>query len=125
MSTNIKINFKKIKVKEIEKLPYTRLIYLSLVINITTIALVYVLQPKLPPEVPLLYGMAEDEAKIAAKTSLIVPSLISTSIVIFNTLLSLIYNDAFIRKILIASSFTISALSTITVVKIVFLVGNI
>lgn len=111
--------------EKLEKLPFIKLVIASVIISITSIGLVFLFNKRLPPEVPLLYGMAEDEMKLVTRTSLVVPGLVSLSITILNTMLSLIFADEFIKKTLIVSAFVITLLSAITTVKIILLVGNI
>ena len=110
--------------KEIENIPLKGLIYFSVILNISSVVFVLIIKNHLPPVVPLYYGLAKSEGQLASQTQLLIPNIASFMILATNILVSLITDNDFIEKILVVSAFAVSILSTITVIKIVFLVGS-
>jgi len=108
----------------ISTLPFKWLIAATLIFNIIIISLVFILKNKLPPELPLFYGLPEGEEQLAPTLTLSLPSAISISILIFNTALSLLIDNEFLRKTLVASAFVASFFSIIATFKIFLLVGS-
>lgn len=85
--------------------------------------MVLILQKNLPPEVPIFYGRPVGKAQLTKTLGLTLPPLLSIFILGVNFALALLAPDTFIKKVLIAAAFTVSILTTITVIKVVFLVG--
>ncbi len=79
----------------------------------------------LPPEVPLFYGLAQGENQLAPSGLLVLPILVSVVFLITNTLLTFTTSDDFLRKVLAVSGVATIIFSTITVLRIVLLVGSI
>jgi len=102
-----------------------RIILVALFINALVIGGVLFLQKNLPPMLPLFYGLPLSEAQLAPSYALSLPPLISLIIVGVNTLIGKILKDNFLQKVLLALTIASTALSTITVLKIFFLVGQI
>jgi len=99
---------------------YLRAALISALIAISVI----ILQGILPPEIPLYYGLPKGQDQLVSTISLIIPSIVSLLIVLLNFIISLFVKDDFIQKILIFTAFACLFLSTITTIKILFLVGN-
>ena len=107
----------KIKIKE-------PVLIASLVIAALTTLIVVLVQKKLPPQVPLLYGAAEGESQLVNSWALLVPSLFSVLAIIVNGAISSLTKDEFIRKILIFSALVVTLFSIVTTFKIILLVGS-
>lgn len=110
--------------KRLEVLPFKKLAFASLLISCATIVLVILLRKFLPPEVPLFYGRPKGEEQLATSFSLIIPSLVSFSILVLNSVVSLFLEDEFLRKALVLAGVSIVFFSTITTIKIFLLVGS-
>lgn len=112
------------KTKEVlESAPFKKFIYFGGVVNLLTLALVLGLRSFLPPVVPLFYGNVLGEAQLANSVFLIIPPLGSILVMGINLSLAYITKDVFLKKLLVVSSLFITLLTTITVVRIILLVG--
>jgi uncharacterized membrane protein len=105
--------------------PLKKLFITTLILNLVVGALSLLIQPLLPPQIPIYYGMAEAEHIIAAPWTLVLPSLCSLGILGVNFFLGLAVEDEFIKKTLVLSSLTASFFATIATFKIALLVGSI
>jgi len=114
----------KSKVVVSEGVAHYKIIAVSLVINAATIVVVFALKKFLPPQVPLLYGLAEGEGQLVNTSSLVLPSLISTIIVLVNTAISLVISDDYLQKALVVTALASSIIASIAVLEVIFLVGN-
>ncbi|OGM20745.1 hypothetical protein A2714_03630 [Candidatus Woesebacteria bacterium RIFCSPHIGHO2_01_FULL_38_9] len=112
------------KVVEGKNLPIPKFIYSSLVVSGLGIFFVILMQNNLPPELPLFYGLPEGEDQLTTSLGLVTPAIISFIITLINTGLVFFLQNKFLQKTLILSSFAISILSVITIVKIALLVGS-
>jgi hypothetical protein len=92
--------------------------------NIILLVLGVLAQNYLPPKIPLFYGKPFGEEQLADKTFIIFPLLLSMSVSIINVLLLRLNFDSFIKKTLVASALLTTSLATITIVKIIILVGS-
>ena len=108
----------------VKKIPYIRYLILLVFINILTISTVLVLKNKIPPQVPLFYGYARGDAQLTNPNGLILPNAISLIFIILNSIISYFINSDYLKKVLIISSFIATLLASITVIKIIFLVGG-
>jgi magnesium-transporting ATPase (P-type) len=125
---NIAKNLQKNIVKKGEGLfsglPFRNLVLIALFIDIVIIGLIVSLKKLLPPEVPLMYGLPEGEEQLTTTNGLIVPAIASIVIIVANSSVSLILKNSFLKKTLILTTFVVTFFSTITIIKIFFLVGN-
>ncbi|MCH7640604.1 hypothetical protein IID22_00175 [Patescibacteria group bacterium] len=96
----------------------------TLLVSLVTIALVFFVRNHLPPELPLFYGLPSGEEQLTTKLGLIIPSLTSIAIIFINFGLSQGLRDSYFRRILSLASLASVFFSTITTVKIIFLVGS-
>lgn len=94
------------------------------VINLLVIGFVLFTQNSLPPVVPLYYGLPIGDEMLANKTTLPVPALASIIIISINILIIKAIKDVFLQKVLTSIIVLITLLSTITIFKIAFLIGN-
>lgn len=112
------------KPEVIENIPLSKLFYFTLLINLFSIAGILTIQKRLPPEIPLFYGLAEGEDQLSARLGLLAPSLISAIITLANLLFALLVGNVFLKRTLIAAGFCVSTLSLLTTIQIIFLVGG-
>lgn len=105
-------------------LPFYKWVYGSFVVNFVVILFVLGVQRWLPPQVPLFYGMAEGEGQLARSIYLFTPAIAAITVTVVNIFISLAVKDTFIKKTLIVAGLAATFLATITVIKIVFLVGS-
>jgi hypothetical protein len=110
--------------RESLKTPFAKRSLALLAINILLIVFILLINNNLPPEVPLYYGLARGSDQLANANLLMIPSLISMSVVIINFLVSNITTDTFLRTTLISASIAVTFFSAITTLKIIFLVGS-
>jgi hypothetical protein len=113
------------KESAIKNLVYPKLIVLSIVLPLLTVVLVFVLKNRLPPQVPLFYGLPEGEEQLTNTLGLMIPSLVAIAIVLINTIVSIFIKQDFVKKTLVFTALAVVFFSTITTIKIIFLVGNI
>lgn len=106
-----------------KKIPFRKLVYAALVINLLTAVLIIAIRSLLPPVVPLLYGLPAGAQQLVKTPFLLIVPLIAQLITLGNILLTLTTKDIFFKKTLVVTSIFISILSTITIVKIILLIG--
>lgn len=107
-----------------KNIPLLKLALFATGLNLATIAAVILLQSRLPPEVPLFYGLAAGQEQLAPSLSLIIPPIISMVIILVNTILSSVIKNNLLKSFLIVAAATSSLFSTTTILKIIFLVGS-
>jgi hypothetical protein len=105
-------------------LPYFKISIFVLLINTLIIALILYLRKSLPPVVPLYYGKPAGEEQLGSSLSLLLPPAISIILTIINSIFAKLTSDPFLQQVLIGLTIVVSVLSTITVLKIIFLVGS-
>jgi hypothetical protein len=105
-------------------LPFVKYLYGGLILNSLLIILLLLLQKLLPPEIPLFYGMAEGEEQIAKSIFIVIPNAVSLLILVVNSIIASYVKQDFYKKILITAGLISTFFSTITALKILFLVGN-
>lgn len=104
--------------------PLKKVLYLSFTLSILNLVTVLAIQNNLPPEVPLYYGLPEGPEQLSSSLGLTIPSIVSIIVIFLNTTLALLLKNKFLQQTLILTSFAISIFSSITVTKIILLVGN-
>ena len=105
-------------------IPFKKIVLAVAGLDILIMVLVLVLLRKLPPVVPLFYGLPVSEDQLVKTPFLILPSLIALLLIFLNSLLTFLLKDDFLKKVLIVASLGISFFAVITTLKIIFLVGN-
>lgn len=105
-------------------IPFKKLVLAVVILDLSTIILILVLLGKIPPQVPLFYGLPVSEDQLVKAPFLILPSLIALLLVFLNSLLTFFLKDDFLKKVLIMAAFGTSLFAVITTFKIIFLVGN-
>jgi hypothetical protein len=103
--------------------PYKGCVYFSVAVNLASIILIFALKAFLPPVVPLFYGLPSGSEQLVQTLGLILVPMVGLIITITNVVINGFVEDNFLKRILIISSTFISILLTITIIKIIFLVG--
>ncbi|HWA52262.1 MAG TPA: hypothetical protein VG895_04360 [Patescibacteria group bacterium] len=93
-------------------------------LNVLSILFIFISKKSLPPIVPLLYGLPVSPNILVSSTFLSIPSIVSIILIVINTSVTKISKDKFLEKILLGLNITLTALSLITIIKIIFLVGS-
>jgi hypothetical protein len=106
------------------QIPFRNYVLAAILVNVVVTFAVFLVRRFLPPEVPLYYGLAEGEAQLGSSWELIIPSLAALAIILVNITISRLFKDDFMQKALIISGLAATFLATITVLKVVFLVGS-
>lgn len=110
--------------KLLPSIPFRQYLAVAFAVNLLVILAVVLLKNSLPPVVPLFYGLPRGAEQLGTRTMLALPALISTSIIVVNTILIIQIDNPFLQKVFLALIITSTALSTITVIKIIALVGS-
>lgn len=124
---SLNFQFTNTKIQDtIEKaIPTPKVLYFSVFLALTSLFVVWISQKVLPPEIPLLYGLPEGEDQITNSAGLMIPNLIAIASIVVNATLAFFLEDKFVKTVLIYAGLAIVIFSTITTVKIIFLVGSI
>jgi len=97
--------------------------YAGMALNILSILAILIVKDLLPPLVPLFYGAVAGTAQLVPTLGLLIAPSVSIVITIINMGISIKTKDDFSKKVLSVTSLLVSILTTITIVKIIFLVG--
>ena len=126
--TNRLQNFKRptTKTKNIgaKKVSVPKTVIFLVVLNIAIIVLITLLNNKLPPELPLFYGLAYGKEQLAPSYYLVLPSAVALLTIIVNTVISFFLEDSFLKTTLLIANFAVTFFSIITTIKIVLLIGS-
>jgi len=107
------------------KIPFKNQVYIAFLVNLIIISFVFTLLWKLPPQIPLFYGLPEGEGQLAPDWALIIPNSTSLLILVLNILIANSIKDDFYKKILIIGAIVSTFFASITTLKIFFLIGSI
>lgn len=113
------------KKEKFERLPLKKFYIFSFFLNVSILLIAFLSKYILPPEIPLFYGLPQSSQQISSSLLLFIPSSISLAITIINAYLSVFVDNVYLKKVLALSSILVSFLSTLTTLKIIFLVGSI
>ncbi len=105
------------------KTPFKGFFYASLVLGFSSIVFILAFKSFLPPIVPLFYGRPFGESQLVPVLYLFFAPIVSVVITLANSGLAMLTEDSFSKKILISGAFLLSLLITITILKIIFLIG--
>src|SRR5690554_2537248 len=105
------------KITVAESVPLPKLFYTSLAIGILIVSFTFIFEKKLPPEVPLFYGLPEGGEQLSQAKGLSIPGLVALFVTITNFFFSRFSQSEFIKKSLIAAGFCVSILALITTVQ--------
>lgn len=92
--------------------------------NLLVIGFVFLVMDRLPPEVPLFYGKPRGEEQLVGRVMLVLPPAVSMLIALSNAIIIRLTKDVFLKNVLLGLAVTATLLSTITVFKIINLVGS-
>jgi len=106
-----------------KKITYKKLFLAALVGNTLVVLFILVLKSFLPPVVPLFYGRPTGEAQLTTYLGLYIAPGVSFLITAVNMFLNLWLEEDYIKRLLAIFSVSVSVLTAITVLKIVFLIG--
>lgn len=112
-STMLKIN-----------IPHGGFMLVMFILNLAVAGSILILQNSLPPEVPLFYGMPSGREQLADQIYLLIPPAAALLIIATSAVLSSSTRDSYLQTIFSGLTLVVTLLSTITVVKIMLLVGN-
>ena len=97
---------------------------ICILLNVFVVIFVLLIKNNLPPVVPLYYGRPEAVDQLAPNIFLTLPAIFAICVIILNIFLTKIIRDSFLKQVLMALTIVVTLLSTITIIKIAFLVGN-
>ena len=106
-----------------KKIKFNNYFLVALILNAVSVLAPIILKSFLPPVVPLFYGLPGGEAQLTSALGLAIAPAISTVIVAINIFLGLRTKDDFLKKIFAVTALLVSIVTTITVAKIILLVG--
>ena len=104
-------------------MPYKGWVYFSVGLNAVSVIFIFALKGLLPPVVPLFYGLPAGSEQLAPTLGLVLAPAVGLIITTINIFISHLTQDSFLKKTLIIASALVSLLLSITVLKIVLLVG--
>ncbi len=93
-------------------------------INVATLLFIYLNWSKIPPLVPLYYGNPTGVEQLGPAKGVFIPPSFVLVALITTILINKAYKDNFLETLLVLSLCVLTVLSTVTVFKILFLVGN-
>ena len=105
-------------------IPLVKFLYIAFTLGLLNIVTALLLQSNLPPEVPLYYGLAKSQEQLTTSLGLITPGVITLGVAILNTFLAYVLGNDFLQKTLVLSAFSVSIISFIATIEIIFLVGS-
>ncbi len=116
---NINVN------SEIEKLPLKYLfitsVFLSLIFLILSMLSIFIL----PPEIPIFYGLPKTNEQLSKSTYIVLPSIISLSLILINIIIAIKVDSLYLKKVLAFASILLAILNIIATSEIITLVGSI
>lgn len=113
------------ELNKLKTLPLKGYFNASWIINLTIIIFSLLIQKRIPPQIPIFYGLPQGEAQLSSPIGILIPSVSSLIFVLLNLSLINVIKDEFIKKTLVVGGLTTAIFASITVVKIFFLVGQI
>ena len=113
------------ELKKIIKPPLQGYFNASWILNLLMIFFGLLLLKRLPPQIPIFYGLPRGEAQLSSPLGILFPPVSSLIFISLNLLLINIIKDGFIKKTLVVAGLASAVFASITVVKIIFLVGQI
>lgn len=107
-----------------EKLPFKKLIVISLFLNVIMVGVGLLAKLILPPEIPLFFGLPQTSEQLASSTYIILPATMSFCISILNSTIAVLLNNSYLKRVLAFATILVTILSLIATFKIIFLVGS-
>lgn len=93
-------------------------------VNILTIVSLYINRMKIPPIIPLYYGNPAGAEQLAPYQGLFIPPSFVLVVLLTSILINKAYKDSFLETLLVLNLGVLTTLSTVTVFRILLLVGN-
>lgn len=93
------------------------------ILSLISIVGILLVRSYLPPLIPLFYGKPVGIEELAPRNFLFIVPVMSITISIINLMISKSAKDDFTKKILAVGSLIVSLITSVTVVKIILLVG--
>ena len=110
--------------KTVPEIPFPRWTLGVFFVNLVVLLLLILKRDIIPPFVPLFYGKPTGEEQLAPNIFLIIPTVSALVILVINTILSKSQSDPFLSQIFIGLSITMTVLSVITTMRILFLITS-
>lgn len=110
--------------KKIEHFAYPKTTSLMIVFAIIMLSFLILRNEILPPEIPLYYGATIGNEQLGSSLEIILPTIISLTIIIVNLSIAYLSKELFIKKVLTVTALSCLVISSITTIKILLLVGN-
>lgn len=107
-----------------EKLPLFNLIIILIIINLIILVIGLISKLILPPQIPIFFGLPQTEEQLGPSILIIMPTAICLAFILINTYVATKIENNYIKKALVFGSLAITLLSTIAILKIIFLVGS-
>lgn len=108
----------------IDKIPNFKIFATSSAVSLTIVILGFMVQPMLPPQIPLFYGYPAGADQLAGKIYIVIPSLLALTLTLVNAFFAFFVKNIFLQKVLAGISLVAAFLAAITAGKIFFLIGN-
>ena len=103
----------------IGNIPYFYGMLIMLSVNVLVITLLIIFLKKLPPQVPLFYGLPRGEVQLAPPISLVYPLVLSSLFLVINSVFATLSKSPFSKKVFVVGGIFISILALITVIRII------
>lgn len=110
---------------EFEKLPLKKMYIVSTIASLILVVIGLLTQIILPPQIPLFYGLPQNDSQLAPSILIVLPAIISILITAINAFIATRTHDNFLKKTLAFCSISICLLVAITTLKIIFLISSI
>ena len=101
-----------------------KLVIGSLLVNLLLIVFILIFRNRIPPEIPLFYGLPEGTKQLARSEFIILPPILSSLIISLNYLLGTLLKNEFISRILVITGVVACLFGAISVIKILSLVAS-
>lgn len=111
--------------KKLENLPLKEYFNTSWILNLSTILFCLLLLKRLPPQIPIYYGLPQGEIQLSPSLGILIPSILSLIFILLNLFLISVIKDGYTKKTLIIAGLATSIFASVTVVKIILLIGKI
>lgn len=111
--------------EKFDRLPLKKFYIVSFFVGVITSVIALLAKLILPPEIPLFYGLPQTGQRVTTSIYLVLPPLISVVLTVINAYISMFTESTYLKKVLAFSTIVVSSLVSITVIKIILLVGNI
>lgn len=104
---------------------YQKIVTACTITNLIVILIGLLAKFILPPQIPIFFGFPQTEEQLASSLFIVIPPIISLFFITLNSIFAIKMESNYIKKSLAFASFAVTLLSTIAVIKIIFLVGSI